>query len=118
MALHLPRFAFAKFEEETPCAFALPGNAPGRARRFTLRVAVVQGRDLSAGAGAAVASETGDRLTAIVRPDAWPYPSPPAPGTRLEFPAPRGTYIVKAVTASPRGWRLACTRNMRGEVML
>lgn len=118
MALHLPRFAFAKFEEEVPVSFALPTDRPGTVRRFTLRLAVVQGRDLSAGAGAAVASETGDRLSAIVRPDAWPYPSPPAPGTRLNFPPPRGTYIVKGVTASPRGWRLACVRNMRGEVML
>lgn len=117
MALHLPRFAFSRFEEEVPVEFALSSDSPGTVRRFTLRLAVVQGRDLSSGAGAGVASETGDRLSAIVRPDAWPYPAPPAPGTRLNFPPPRGTYIVKAVTASPRGWRMSCTRNMRGEVL-
>lgn len=115
MPLRLPRFAFARFEEPATCEFALPGDAQGTVRRFTVNVAVVQGRDLSAGAGASVAPETGDRLSAILRPDLWPFPAPPAPGTRLIFPPPRGTYIVKAVTASPRGWRMACTRNMRGE---
>jgi len=117
MPLHLPRFAFSRFEEEVPVEFALSSDSPGTVRRFTLRLAVVQGRDLSSGAGASVAAETGDRLSAIVRPDAWPYPSPPAPGTRLNFPPPRGTYVVKGVTASPRGWRLACVRNMRGEAL-
>ena len=105
MALHIPRHAFARFEEPATCEFALPGDAQGTVRRFELVVAVVQGRDLSAGAGASVAPETGDRLSAILRPDLWPFPAPPS----------RGTYIVKAVTASPRGWRMSCTRNMRGE---
>ena len=117
MPLRLPRFAFSRFEEEVPVSFALPTDKPGTVRRFTLRLAVVQGRDLSSGAGASVAAETCDRLSAIVRPDAWPYPSPPAAGTRLNFPPPRGTYVVKGVTASPRGWRLACVRNMRGEAL-
>ena len=82
MPLRLPRFAFAKFEEPVTCEFALPGDARGTVRRFTANVAVVQGRDLSAGAGASVAPETGDRLSAILRPDSWPFPAPPAPGTR------------------------------------
>lgn len=115
MPLHIPRHAFARFEEPASCEFALPGDAQGTVRRFELVVAVVQGRDLSAGAGASVAPETGDRLSAILRPDLWPFPAPPSPGMRLIFPPPRGTYIVKAVTASPRGWRMSCTRNMRGE---
>ena len=115
MPLRLPRFAFAKFEEPATCEFVLPGDAQGTVRRFGVNVAVVQGRDLAAGAGASVAPETGDRLSAILRPDLWPFPAPPAPGTRLIFPPPRGTYIVSGVTASPRGWRMSCTRNMRGE---
>ena len=115
MPLRLPRFAFAKFEEPVTCEFALPGDARGTVRRFSVNVAVVQGRDLAAGAGASVAPETGDRLSAILRPDLWPFPAPPSPGTRLIFPPPRGQYIVKAVTDSPRGWRMSCVRNMRGE---
>ena len=109
--------AVTPFEEGVRCAFAKRGDAAGVRRRFKIRAAVVRGQDLAGGAGASVAQETGDRLSVVMRREAWPVEEAPAPGTRFEVDGEAGIFICKSVQPAPLGWECVCTRNMRGEAL-
>ena len=109
--------AVTPFEEGVRCAFAKRGDAAGVKRTFTIRAAVVRGADLSGGAGASVATETGDRLSVVMRRVEWPMDEAPVPGTRFEIEGEAGIFICKSVQPAPLGWECVCTRNMRGEAL-
>lgn len=113
-ALHISSSAFAPFEEEVTCEYALSTDSAGTVRRLPVRVSSVQGRTDAGGAGAPSAQETGDRMSVLIRFTEWPMEEAPAPGTRFVFPDARGVYVVKGVTAGPIFWTCRCTRNMRG----
>lgn len=109
--------AFRVLERPVEVEYALRRDAAGTARKATIRATVVQGGNMSAGAGAQIATETGDRVSVVVRAECWPAGEPPSVGTRFLLPPPLGPYIVKAVQSWRYGWTLRCTRNMRGEVL-
>lgn len=106
--------AFRALERPVEVEYALAGETAGAVRRATVRASWVQGGNLSNGAGAPTASETGNRLSVVIRSTCWPAGEPPSVGTRFLLPSPLGPYICKHVQPWRYGWTLRCTQDMRG----